>query len=330
MKHLTVPIIDISSFTAGTTKDRLAVAQSVDRACRDIGFLIITGHGVSKSLVAEMRKVSRAFFDLPTAEKTRVARPAVDVLRGYIGLNEESLARSRDRYNTSSDLNESFMIGPVDTPAADYAFAPAAGKHFAANIWPEAPAGLRSTWTDYYRAMGELAQTLMRIFAVGLGLEETFFDSKIDRHISRLRVRNYPAQTEPPAPGKIRAGAHSDYGSLTILATEDRPGGLQVCNSVGEWVDVPIVPDCFIINIGDLLAHWTNDTWVSTLHRVVNPPADAGAGSRRQSLVFFHNPNYDAEIACLSTVVANGEHPKYSPTTSGEYLRTLFVATQNV
>jgi isopenicillin N synthase-like dioxygenase len=327
---LSVPVIDIAPFRTGGPAEKMAVADLVDRACRDIGFLIIEGHGVPRPLMAKMREVSRAFFDLPIDEKKKLARPAVDVLRGYIGVNEESLARSRDRYAGSSDLNESFMVGPVDMPPADYAFAPAAGKHFAANIWPAAPDELRSTWTEYYRAMGSLAQILMRIFALALSLEETYFDSKIDRHISRLRVRNYPAQLQAPAPGMIRAGAHSDYGSLTILATEDRPGGLQVCNAEGEWVDVPIVPDCFIINIGDLLAHWTNDTWVSTLHRVVNPPLDAGAASRRQSLVFFHNPNYDAEIACIPTVVGAGEHPKYAPTTSGDYLRSLFVATQNV
>ncbi len=328
MKLLSVPIIDIDPYLRGGYPDKMAVARAVDRACRDIGFLIIEGHGVSPSLIARTTNVSRAFFDLPTDEKKRFARPAVDILRGYIGVNEESLARSRDRYANSSDLNESFMIGPVDLPPREYAFAPAAGNHFAPNIWPDRPTDMRAVWTEYYRAMGSLAQTLMRIFALALGLNETFFDSKIDRHISRLRVRNYPAQDKPPAPDMIRAGAHSDYGSLTILATEDRPGGLQVRNAEGDWVDVPIVTDCFIINIGDLLAHWTNDSWVSTLHRVVNPPADAGAEARRQSLVFFHNPNYDAEIVCIPSVA--GERPKYQPTTSGDYLRSLFVATQNV
>jgi isopenicillin N synthase-like dioxygenase len=329
MKWLSVPVIDIASFRTGSFTEKKAVAEQIDRACRDIGFLIIKGHGVPQLLISRMRDVSRQFFDLSIEEKQRFARPAMDVLRGYIGINQESLARSRDRNTEQTDLNESFMIGPIDTPPSDYAFAPEAGKHFAPNIWPLAPAELRPIWTEYYRAMGSLAQTLMRIFAVALKLEETYFDAKIDRHISRLRVRNYPAQLTPPAPGTIRAGAHSDYGSLTILATEDRPGGLQVFNADGQWVDVPIVPDCFIINIGDLLAHWTNDTWVSTLHRVINPPRDAGVGSRRQSLVFFHNPNYDAEISCIPTVIHEGTLPKYAPTTSGEYLRSLFVATQN-
>ncbi|MCZ2497795.1 isopenicillin N synthase family oxygenase [Xylophilus sp. Kf1] len=325
MKLLDVPVIDIAPFRLGGEAERRQVAEAVDRACRDIGFLVVTGHGVDPALIERTRAVSRDFFDLPLSEKMRVAKPAVDVTRGYTGMDEESLARSRDPAATGSDLNESLMIGPVDAPPDDYVRAPAAGKHFAPNLWPDRPAGLRETYSDYYRAMGSLAHTLMRVFARAFALPEDYFDGRIDRHISRLRVRNYPAQTETPRPGQIRAGAHSDYGSLTILATEDRPGGLQVFNAAGEWVDVPILPGCFVINIGDLLARWTNDTWVSTLHRVVNPPADAGAGARRQSLVFFHNPNYDAEITSL----VPGEPAKYPPTTSGEHLRKLFVATQN-
>ena len=325
MPLLDVPVIDIAPFLRSAPADKAKVAEQVGRACRDIGFLVIQGHGVDPVLSERMRAVSRAFFDLPLAEKARVARPAKDVARGYIALDEESLARSRDPGAYGSDLNESLMIGPVDRPPAAYADTPAAGRHFAPNLWPERPAELRETWTAYYRTMGSLAASLMRIFALALGLPEGFFDARIDKHISRLRVRNYPAQRAAPAPGQIRAGAHSDYGSLTILATEDKPGGLQVCNAAGEWVDVPIVDDCLIVNIGDLLARWTNDTWVSTLHRVVNPPAGAGAESRRQSLVFFHNPNYDAVIESL----VPGAPAKYPRTTSGEHLRQLFTETQN-
>ncbi|ANN75949.1 isopenicillin N synthase family dioxygenase [Bordetella flabilis] len=329
MKLLQVPVIDISRFAAGSAAGKQAIARSVDQACRDIGFLIISGHGIDGGLMARMRDVSRRFFDLPLAEKTRIARPGIDVARGYIGLEDETVGRSRDQTAMAGDLNESLMIGPVDPPDPAYAHAPAAGRHFAPNIWPAAPADLQAVWTEYYRAMGALARTLMRIFAMALELDEYHFDDKIDRHISRLRLRNYPAPDKPPLPGQIRAGAHSDYGSLTILATEDRPGGLQVFNAEGQWVDVPIVPDCFIINIGDLMARWTNDRWVSTLHRVVNPPPSAQAESRRLSIVFFHNPNYDARIECLPTCRRPGEPAKYPPTTSGEHLRAMFVATQN-
>lgn len=324
-----VPLIDFTPMREGNAAARAALVAQVDAACREIGFLVISGHGVPEELIEETRAVSRAFFDLPLAEKMRVARPAPDVTRGYIGLGAESVARARDAAALAGDLNESLMIGPVDLPPAGYAFAPAAGKHFAPNLWPERPAALRALWSDYYRAMGALAETIMRSFALGLGLPEEHFAPLIDRHISRLRVRNYPAPELPPEPGQLRAGAHSDYGSLTILHTEDKPGGLQVFTKAGEWLPVPILPGCFVVNIGDLMARWTNDSWVSTLHRVVVPPAGAGAESRRQSLVFFHNPNYDAPVTAFPSCVAPGATPKYPPTTSGEHLRRLFTATQN-
>ena len=159
-------------------------------------------------------------------------------------------------------------------------------------------------------------------------MPETFFADKIDRHISRLRVRNYPAPTTLPPPNQLRAGAHADYGSLTILRTEDRPGGLQVLNRAGTWFDVPVAPDSFIVNIGELMARWTNERWKATLHRVVNPPPEQAPMSRRRSLVFFHNPNHDAPVAALPGTVPDGGVPKYPSTTSGEHLRAQFVRTQ--
>jgi isopenicillin N synthase-like dioxygenase len=168
----------------------------------------------------------------------------------------------------------------------------------------------------------------MRLFAMALELPEAYFDASINRHISRLRVRNYPALQTAPEPGQLRAGPHSDYGSLTILKTEDRPGGLQVAGKAGEWQDVPHVPGSFVVNIGDMMARWTNDRWVSTLHRVANPPPELAAHSRRQSLVFFHNPNYDAVVECLPGCSDAGTPPKYAPTTSGGHLREKFLSTQ--
>lgn len=330
MTLLSVPVIDVAPFLHGGSSDKHAVAKAIDQACRDIGFLVISGHGVADSLLAEVHRTSREFFDLSLEEKMKVARPGPSISRGYVPVEGESVGRSRDSEDYSGDLNESFMIGPVDLPDPNYAFAEDAGAHFAPNLWPTLPADLKGIYIEYYEAMGQLATSLMSMFAIALGLDEKYFASSVDRHISRLRVRNYPAPSTPPKPGQLRAGAHSDYGSLTILATEDRSGGLQVCNATGEWVDVPIVPGCYIVNIGDLMARWTNDRWVSTLHRVVNPEDDQRDQSRRQSIVFFHNPNYDAEIRCLETCVGEGLEPKYETTTSGEHLRRLFTATQNV
>jgi isopenicillin N synthase-like dioxygenase len=322
-----VPVIDVSPFRAGGQAARQAVAEAVGRAVNDIGFLVITGHGVDPKLVRAVQDASNAFFDLPPDEKARVARPAADIARGYIPLEAESVGRSQG-VDVPGDLNESLMIGPVDVPDDPYFTGPAAGRHFHPNLWPEAPASLRALYEDYFRAMGSLAADLMALFALALRLPEDFFAGKIDRHISRLRVRNYPAPVVPPKPGQLRAGAHCDYGSLTILRAEDKPGGLQVLNRAGEWRDVPIAPDSYIINIGELMARWTNEQWRATLHRVVNPPAAQAASSRRLSLVFFHNPNYDAPVAALPGTVPAGATPKFAPTTSGEHLRAQFVRTQ--
>jgi isopenicillin N synthase-like dioxygenase len=322
-----VPVLDLSPFRQGGGGARSALAAQVDQICREIGFMVISGHGVDADLIATVEATSRAFFDLPVEEKMRIVRPAPDVTRGYIPFKAEVLVRSRGG-SAEGDLNESLMIGPIDVSDAPYYTAPAAGRHFAPNLWPEQPAGLRSAYESYFRVMSNLATDLMHLFALALELPEGHFDGSIDRHISRLRVRNYPAPQEAPVPGQLRAGAHSDYGSLTILKTEDRPGGLQVLGKTGEWLDVPHVPGCFVVNIGDMMARWTNDRWVSTLHRVVNPPPDRAAESRRQSLVFFHNPNYDAVVSCLPGCASDANPPKYPPTTSGGHLREKFLSTQ--
>ena len=326
MATTAVPVIDISPYRSGDAIARQLLADEVDRTCRQIGFMVIAGHGVDPGLIEAVEGVSRAFFDLPLEEKMRIVRPAPDVTRGYMPIKAEVLVRSRGG-DAPGDLNESLMIGPVDTDGSAYYAASEAGRHFAPNLWPERPDGLRSVYERYYRVMDALAIDLMRLFALALGLTERYFDASVDRSISRLRVRNYPAPLEPPVPGQLRAGAHSDYGSLTILKTEDRPGGLQVRGKDG-WLDVPHRPGCFVVNIGDMLARWTNDRWVSTLHRVVNPPADRIAESRRQSIVFFQNPNYDALVSCLPNCTDAAHPPKYPPTTSGGHLREKFLATQ--
>lgn len=325
MTLLTVPVIDIAPFLQGSAEGKAAVAREIATACRDIGFLVITGHGFPDSLVERVDAVSRAFFALPTAAKHAVERPSADQVRGYSGVGEEGLSYSLDE-KAPGDLKESFSIGPVDVPADDpYFHGPAAGPHFAPNVWPVGIADFRESYTEYFRRMSDLSASLMRMFALGLGLPEAYFDPTIDRHISMFRVLSYPNQPEDPLPGQFRAGAHSDYGSLTIVKIEDRPGGLQVFNKKGEWVDVPVVPGSFVVNIGDLMMQWTNDRWISTLHRVANPPRDKARDSLRQSLVFFHQPNYDAMIECLPGC-ADADHPaKYAPVSSGDHLLSKFV-----
>jgi isopenicillin N synthase-like dioxygenase len=325
MTLLSVPVIDLSPFRSDDPAQRNAVAAQVGQACRDIGFLIISGHGVPDTLIQDTYRTAKEFFALSTAEKVAVDRPAPDVVRGYSAVGGEGLSYSLDE-PTPPDLKESFTIGPTDYDRADpYFTGPQAGPHFVENAWPERPQDLRPVWTAYFSAMEHLAADLMRMFALSLDLPEAFFDDKIDRHISMFRALHYPSQLVPPEPGQMRAGAHSDYGSLTILRQEQRPGGLQVQNKKGDWIDVPAIPGTFVVNIGDLMMQWTNDLWTSTMHRVVNPPTDLAGDSARISLVFFHQPNYDAMVGCLPGCATAERPAKYAPVSSGDHLSSKFV-----
>jgi isopenicillin N synthase-like dioxygenase len=175
--------------------------------------------------------------------------------------------------------------------------------------------------------MEDLAARIMRLFAQALNLPEDYFAPFLDTPVSALRALNYPEQAVAPKPGQFRAGAHTDYGSLTILLPQKGSKGLQIAASDGAWIEVPPIPNAFVINIGDLMQRWTNDRWHSTLHRVANPSPEDGGLTRRQSLAFFHQPNWFAEIACLDACLAPGEAPKYAPVLSGPYLMGKFQAT---
>jgi isopenicillin N synthase-like dioxygenase len=319
-----VPIIDIAPFLGGSPVGKRQVAAEVGRACEAIGFLIVRGHGVPRDLVEEMYDVSKRFFDLPVEEKMRAR--GRDRSRGYGPVGDEALSYGLGQA-APADVKESLYEGPMDVPEAPYYRGPQGAPHFAPNLWPERPAELETVWRAYYRQMERLASDIMRIFATALELPEQFFADKIDRHVSRVRAIHYPDQREDPLPGQLRAGEHTDYGTMTILKIEDVPGGLQVRTRQGQWLDVLAVPDTFVVNIGDLMMHWTNDRWISTLHRVVNPPRDAKLGTGRISLAFFHQPNYDALIECLSSCQGPGHPAKYPPTTSGEHRNRKFSAT---
>jgi isopenicillin N synthase-like dioxygenase len=319
------PIFDLSRFAAAGPDERRSLGAEVDRICRETGFLAVSGHGVPQGVVDAVWSKARAFFDLPLEAKLEARAPYPGYPYGYLPPQAEALAKSRS-VETPPDLKESFNGGPLAAPhgltdpeALSFCYAP--------TIWPREPAGFAEAWQGYYRAMEDLARRLMAVFAVALDLGEGFFEPFIDQPISALRALNYPEPRVPPLPGQLRAGAHSDYGSLTILLPEAVPGGLEILAPDGAWHPVPVVPGAFVINIGDLMARWTNDRWVSTLHRVVNPPADAAGSLRRQSLAFFHQPNWDAGIACLPGCMRAGETPRYAPVRSGPYLMSKFHAT---
>ena len=314
-----IPIIDIGPFLQDSKTGKLQVAQELDRACREYGFLIVEGQSVSNVLLTDMREVSREYFELPYWEKARLRMPA-DRYRGFLPIGSEDIAYSMDEQKNVPDWRECFVTGPYDHAYDEYHHGAAGARFFAPNLWPDRPVRMRPIWETYFAEMERLAADLMRIFAIALGMPEAWFQDKINEHITNLSVSYYPPQDTPPAENQLRCGPHSDYGSLTIVSSDTDVGGLQVLTSAGEWASVPCLPDTFVINLGDLMAEWTNDRWRSTMHRVINPPRD-NADTSRLSFLFFHQPNHDAVIECLPTCTNSDDPPKYTRITSGEHVR---------
>lgn len=313
-----VPVIDVEPYFTGDEHAKQRVADQIGAACREIGFYIITGHGIPPALVDRVERVARTFFDLPLDEKMKLHIGKEPGACGYSAMGDKSLAYTRGE-KSPPDLNESFQAAKLDADLSDPYYQTAEARRLVPPTpWPECLPEMKDACVEYYDRMGELACDLLRLSALALDLPERFFDPKIARHIGRLTLRLYPQQKAAPLPGQLRAGAHTDYGTVTILRPGDSVGGLQVADRQGQWHDVPVIPDSFVINQGDLMARWTNDHWISTLHRVVNPPAEASGGNRRLSIVFFHHPDYDALIECLPTC-KDSEGAKYPPVTVAEY-----------
>jgi isopenicillin N synthase-like dioxygenase len=328
MAMTAIPVIDLAPYFGGTKAERCAVAEQVDRACREIGFFLITGHGVAAETIEQTYAMASAFFDLPVEEKLEIRQPAPDISRGYTPFKGETLAASLGAA-APADLKEMIDIGPVDVPGGEYYVRPEAGHHFHPNPWPANPPGFRPAMETYYRRANRLADDLMRLFAQALDLPEDFFLDKLDKNMSALRIIRYPEQHEAPLPGQLRSGAHTDYGTLTILMSDRAAGGLQAQHRDGYWVDIVPDPGTYVVNIGDVMQIWTNDRWVSTLHRVVNPPAELAASARRHSVPFFHQPNYDALIETLPSCHGPGNPARYQPFTYGEHWMRKWMATKS-
>lgn len=318
-----IPIIDIGALSTGDAPARAAVAKEIAAACEDIGFFIIVNHGVPDAVIDGAWAATRDFFDLPLEEKQRmITDDEATYPYGYSKLGGEFLSRGKsaemgeEKKTGAGDLKEMMAIGSGN---------PACG--FPPRRLPERPAAFAEAWTAYYDSINGLAERLLRAMAIALGMPENWFEDKIDRHISALRANNYPDQAgiEVPA-GAIRASAHTDYGTVTVL----RSGGpgLQVAKDKENpaWVDVPYVENGFVINLGDLMRRWTNERWVSTLHRVINPPASKAWG-RRMSLAFFHNLNKDAVVTAIPSCVTKERPALYDPIVQGEFLMLKHLAS---
>lgn len=290
-------VLDLARYRAGAVAETVAEA---DAACRELGFLLVAGHEVEASLIREMRAVSAAFFDQPADYKLRFRMPGTS--RGFVPFATESLAATSGT-GTEPDLKQAFAVGPPELFGAP-------GVPVA---WPDRPPEFTSVWRRYHRALREVADHVLAVLTEALGLPPGAIAGQMSRAASFLRVIDYPAP-RPDRPGDgLRAGAHTDFGALTVLSPDG--GGLQVCTPEGDWLDVPVVPGTFVVNIGDVMAIWSGHRWRSTPHRVLP------GTTRRQAIAFFHNPGLDAVVEPMVRAADAGSSGVDTVPTFGDWLR---------
>ena len=289
-----VPVLDLSSWYAGSTSDRADLAARLDAALGSVGFFLVTGHRVAPELREAVRSAAGDFFALPAEVKQRYA---VSVMgRGWLPPGVEANAGSEGTV-TPPDLKESYTLGasdPVGDPEVD-------DYWFQTNVWPAEVPALRTAVDAYLTEMRRLADDLLELCAAALGQDTDFFTRVGDHPTNTFNINWYPPITVvgDPLPGQFRIGPHTDFGTVTILDRQPGSGGLQVWNAAtDEWEDAPWVPDAFTINTGDLLAYWSGGRWTSNRHRVLPPPADVPHESLI-SLVYFHETNHDTVVRPL-------------------------------
>lgn len=309
----TLPLIDIAPLYGTDNAAWRDVATQIDAACRDWGFFYITGHGIPPERIDALLAAAKAFFALPEAEKLKIDITRTAHHRGYGAIATEQLDPTQP-----SDLKETFDMG--FHMAADHPEVLAGKPLRGPNRHPDLP-GWAPLMEQHYADMQALAQTLLRAIALALGIERDFFDARFAEPISVFRMIHYPPRHTASSAEQQGAGAHTDYGCVTLLYQDDA-GGLQVRNVHGEWIDAPPIPGSFVVNIGDMMARWSNDRYTSTPHRVISP-----LGVHRYSMPFFAEPHPDTEISCLPNCSSADNPPKYPPVTSAEYLLSRFADT---
>ncbi|WP_433468344.1 isopenicillin N synthase family dioxygenase [Spirillospora sp. CA-128828] len=289
-----VPVIDLTPWFHGDERERAAVAARVDAALSEIGFLVITGHGVPAADRAAIRAAAKRFFALP--EETKRAYAVTVGERGWLppGVEANGYAEGTE---TPPDLKETFAVG-ADRRIGDPVFD---DEWFLPNVWPGEVPELEPLLTGYLARMKDLSDELLRLCAAALGLPDVFFTGRAGHPSFTLNINRYPpmSQLGEPEPGQFRIGPHTDFGTVTVLDRQDGVGGLQVYSAEAGWVDAPWVEDSFTINVGDLLAHWTGGRWTSNRHRVL-PPDPSAPDEELVSLVFFYECDPDARIEPLA------------------------------
>ena len=310
-----VPRIDIGPMFRGNRAGHLQVGNAVCGACSGVGFFYIRNHGVPQETVDELFRRTARFFALPEHVKREIHAGKSRYFRGFSRLDEERHDATTDYYEPHEviDFGRENEVGDPPECESSLLYGP--------NLWPSDMPGFREAVEAYYAAMVEVSTALLRAFALALDLPEAYFLDKFDRAAGALRLLHYPPQ--PSDETRLGVGAHTDYETFTILAQDTNPD-LQVLNSAGEWIDVPPIAGTFVVNIGDLMARWTNDRFTSNTHRAANR-----TGRDRYSVPFFMGANVDAEIRCLETCVGPDDPPRYPPVLAGEHIEARLVAMQH-
>ena len=303
-----IPVIDMAALYEGHADGARRVARELRHAAETIGFFYVRNHGVPQELIARTDAVARQFFRLPLPEKQKIR--VAPWHRGYIKVGEAKMAGS-----AKVDLKESFIFGAEVGPQ------PAAGaehKMRGPNQWPDALPDMRATLNEYFTTANECGRVLFRGFAASFGLDLDHFTQHFDRPVTRGALVFYPPQPPDLPTDQFGVAPHTDYGCLTLVC-QDPIGGLEVQDRHGDWVIAHPIEGALVINVGDLMARWTNGRFKSTPHRVVNR-----SGRERLSIAAFIDPNYETPV---EPICADGATPLYAPVACGDYIVSRYDAS---
>jgi len=300
----------------GGAQAKQRVAMALRDACIDVGFFYIANHGVPLKLVDSMFGLAPRLFGLPVADKMRWHVKRSSHFLGYVALRDENANPAAGQ----GDMHEAFDFVPEDVHLGDDFLA--GDFRRAGNLWPDVP-GFHELATRYGIEMRLLARRMFAAFALALNLPEDYFSALAGAPMALIRLLHYPTQPGPFSEQTIGTGAHTDHECFTILC-QDRIQALQVRNRRGDWIDAPPIRGTFVVNIGDLMARWTNGIFASTYHRVSNL-----SGHARYSLPCFIGANADALIEALPTCVSAGRPAKYPPVLAGEYVSSAIYHSFN-
>jgi isopenicillin N synthase-like dioxygenase len=303
---MSIPVVDLSTFTNGSESDRKAFVYELGRAYEDVGFVAVKNHGIPDELIDELYRYVKEFFSLPLPIKKNYEKPELAGQRGYTSFGKEHAKGS-----TAPDLKEFYQYGQTvedDDPVA---------VEYPANVSVNEVPQLTPTLFRAYRHFEKSGRALLKAIALYLGLDENYFEPFVVNGNSILRAIHYPPITQEPS-SAIRAEQHEDINLITLLVGASAEG-LQILTKQNEWVGVTALPGQIVVNVGDMLQRLTNNRLRSTTHRVVNPPREHW-GTSRFSIPFFLHPKSSMSLACLDNCI-DADHPKaYEDATAGEYL----------